>query len=414
MPHAQPSALAIPEILDSILSCLSHEPCHLAQAIRVNKQWFSSGTYLLWRDAGCEALANIPADRRQIYAAKITSLTFSGGQEARHHEWFQNLEFSSLKHVSLDAYRPANDAPYPIRQYFQPPLESFSLYGGDLDHDLLDQLRHRAWRLRSLLIDSPGRNVEAPFFLDFISRYKSLIRIRLLYGIDHLVTQDLMLHLARRTDLIHLEIGKTCSAQLMRTISTRVTYPFRHLRVIHIALTSAAVSPAVRLMPRLINFRLDVQDAGVGVIDSLSSLSSLRLLALTFCTDTRLSIEDLLSLKKLSNLEELTIVADERYDEAVVTALEAGFSDQHFDDLVSHLPRLRCFNFLVQCTLSGAALLSLSKHCPLLEECNMLQVFDIQELESEARRNKVLFPKLRLLEVGGFCRATPNGDESAE
>ncbi|KAM4062090.1 hypothetical protein HRG_008942 [Hirsutella rhossiliensis] len=407
-------ALALPELLTSILDCLSGDMRHLAQAARVNKQWFSCGTNVLWRHASCEALANVPDDRRHIYAAKITSLTFSGGEEALYHERFRNLEFSSLRHISLDAYRPADYASYPIRQYFQPPLESFSFYGGHLDHDLLDQLRSQAWRLRTLLIDSPGPHVEASFFLDFISRYKSLQHIKFLYGMDHLVTDDLILHLAQRSDLLQLEIGKTCSEQLLELVSSRIAHPFRDLRAIHIALTSAAVPSAAKLFPRVTYLGLDVRDAGVNVMQSLSSLSALRHFALTFAADTRLSLEELLSLKKLSRLQELTIEPNERETDPTVTALEAAFSDKHFDDIVSHLPSLRRLSFLVQCTLSAAALLSLAKHCPLLEECNMLPVFDIRMLESEARRNSPLFPKLRFLEVGGFRPSTPNGEQSAE
>lgn len=83
----QADALQVSEILLLVLTILKddrdnqfpHEPGRdtLANAIRVNKTWFKHGTSILWSDADPEHLLKIQdRSRQQLYASKITSLTF--------------------------------------------------------------------------------------------------------------------------------------------------------------------------------------------------------------------------------------------------------------------------------------------------------------------------------------------------
>ncbi|PHH91259.1 hypothetical protein CDD83_1176 [Cordyceps sp. RAO-2017] len=409
-PSSASLALALPEILVAIFDCLDSPA--LTAAMRASKKWFTCASDVLWRRAGCEALAAVPEQRRQIYASKITLLAFSGDEDAAYHARFQHLRFSSLKHISLDAYRPS-DGSYHIRQYFQPPLESFSFYGGDLDHDLLQQLRAKSWRLRRILIDSPGAAVQPDFFATFLAEYTSLEHMVFLHGMDHLITDDLMLHLADRPSLSSLMIGKTCSAELLQRISTQVLQPFRALRNLQLTVPSSAVPTLVRLATQLNRLELTVQDADATVVGRLASLTTLRELSLSFSAATELPKHEILSLKKLTQLEELTVGPDEAEDKAEVTAFQSSFSDTDFDELVSQLRSLRRIRFMIQSNLSVLSLASLAKHCPLLEMCTMPQVFDMSPLSGDDRA-KFSFPNLHYLDLGGLERPPSENPSSQE
>ncbi|KAK5994751.1 hypothetical protein PT974_03134 [Cladobotryum mycophilum] len=403
-------SLSLPEILTNILDFLSTDQASLASAIQVNRKWFSCGTDVLWREAPCEVLAQVPEDRRQIYAAKVATLAFSGDDEAQYHSTFENIRFTNLKKISLDAYRPGGGESYSVLQYMQLPLETFFFYGGDLTDDLLAHLQNTCWRLRRIMIDSPGPNVTAASFFRFISTYKSLEHMTFLYGIDDLLTDELLLHLAGRPNLSSLAIGKVCSTQILQQISSHVSEPFGALQALQVTVPSAAVSLLVTLLPNVTSLQLTVHDSDVHLVQQLPSLTALRLLSVSFAASVEISRADILSLKSLSNLEQLSIGPDETNDAAEVTAFESDFSDADFDDLCSKLPVLRRIRFNVQCNLSAAALASLSKHCPLLEECTMLHVLNIHALDLGSRSN-IMFPKLRLLDLGGFEAPAPNDQQ---
>ncbi|TWU77725.1 hypothetical protein ED733_008499 [Metarhizium rileyi] len=403
-------SLTMPEILVNMFDFLEAHPSTLAAASRVNKQWFSCATDVLWREAPCRVLANVPEHRRQVYASKLTSLAFSGDDEAVYHSCFMNLQFSRLRSVSLDTYRPADGNQFHIRQYLQPPLQEFSFYGGDLDVSLLDYLCKTCWRLRKILIDSPGPTIRASSFLSFISGYQSVEHMEFRNGMDHLLTDEFLVHVASRTNLSSLAVGKICSEQLVRQISTDVPKPFEALRALHMAIPSSAVQLLVPLIKHVTRLHLDVRDSTVHVVRQLSSIPNLRVLSLAFAATTRLPRAEIMSLTTHSKLEELEIGPDETEDVSHITAMDDGFSDADFDELCSQLRALRSISFKVQCNLSVTVLASLSEHCPLLEKCTMPQILNLQALNLE-RRHDVMFQKLHLLDLGGFQQPDVNNDQ---
>ena len=140
---------------------------------------------------------------------------------------------------------------------------------------------------------------------------------------------------------------------------------------------------------------------GVPIFQHISCLTNLNILSLSFAASTDLSIDDLLSLATLTKLEELAIGPDEGANASAVTAYNSGFSDSDFDSMLSNLKSLCRINFSVQCRLSTAAMVSLWKYHPLLEECVMPQILDMQPL-GLVNSQRAVFPKLGLLEVGAF------------
>ncbi|KJZ74699.1 hypothetical protein HIM_05816 [Hirsutella minnesotensis 3608] len=391
--------LAVPEILINIFECLLHDAASMRAAICVAKHWFTCGTDVLWRRAPCEALAALPQARRQVYASKITSLAFSGDEESEYHALFRNLELSSLREVSIDAYHPESGG-LQLRQYLQPPLESFAFYGGDLDDSLLQRLQTTCWRLKRILIDSPGSTITASSFLEFVSGCKHLEQIDLLHGVHHLLNDDLLVHLAQRPNLVSLGVGKEWTPQLIHHISTIISRPFPSLRTLDVAISSETVPSLVSLIGGVTKLGLDVKDGQGDVISPIATLQGLRRLDLSFGAPKELSRDEILALKNLSRLEDLIIGPTDSDDAGNVTAFNTGFSNKDFDELVSSLRLLRHLNFMIQCDLSYAVVLSLAKHCPLLEECTMPQVLDFEGFRSEAKDGVVL-PKLQVLDLGG-------------
>lgn len=399
-------ARAPPELLINIFDALeSHRPT-LAASIQVNRRWFYFGTDVLWRTAPCTALANVPEHRRQLYASKIISLPFYGDDESAYHSLFQNLQFGRLKRVMVDAHRPQDGdgaEGFPVLQYLQPSLEEFTFYGGQMDNHLLEHIQNTCFRLRCILIDGPGPGVTAASFLAFITRCTSLTYIEVMYSVEHLLTEELLLHLAERSTLSVLRLNTILSNHILHRISTDAVEPFKALRELDISVSASAVPVLVPMLKHITRLHLGVTggNGSVHVLQHISRLADLRTLSLFFAAPTDLSPDDLLSLKVLSKLEELTIGPDERNDAAAVTALNPGFSDSDFDSLCSKLHSLRRIDFNVLCNLSVAAMVSLWRYHPLLEECTMPQIFDMQALGLINSRRAV-FPELRLLEVGGF------------
>lgn len=396
-------ALTLPEILGSIFDQLENDSRTLVAASLVNQQWFSSATDVLWKATTWENLLRVHQDRQQIYAAKMTSLSFAGDEAATCDARFQHLQFSSLKSISLDAHRPqdGNGSLYHIRQYLQPTLESFAFYGGDLDEQLLDHLRSSCWKLQQILIDSPSPKITKEFFCSFISEYPSLQDVKFMFGMDHLISDELLLRLASRDALSGLAIGRQLSQEILDQILAEApSTPFKGLKSLVVNTTAAAVPALVRVFANISSLELNVQDGDGDVVKHLCyALPGLKRLDLTFSAPTKLAVDDLLALKKLSRLEFLAIGPDETAENATVDSLDTGFSDADFGDLFSHLPGLRMLDFTVQSSLSAAAAFkSLSQHCRLLEECILPLMFDLETVRSGI----VMFPKLRELGVGGF------------
>ncbi|KAM4067281.1 hypothetical protein HRG_001259 [Hirsutella rhossiliensis] len=347
LPACVQAALSIPEVLIHILEYVDDEdPESLPSAIRVNKHWFICGTDVLWRDGTCEALANVPQHRRQMYASKFISLQFSGDDEAAYHAIFQHLEFPRLKYVSLDAYRPGGGS-YPLRQYLQPPLENLFFFGGELDDDLLQHLQTHCRRLKRIILDSPGVGVTAESFFNFIVGCRFLEHVKL----DHLLTDELMLHLAGRSGLLTLSTRKIFSIQLLQQILTLAPRPFRALNIFHAAAPSAAVPLVVGLAGNLTNLHLYIQDADSDVLGLVSSLTNLHFLSLSFVMPTKLSKQGLMSLKDLTRLRTLDIGPGESENASELTAFESGFTDTDFFDMVSQFQLLFRIRFMVQCDL---------------------------------------------------------------
>ncbi|KAJ3489414.1 hypothetical protein NLG97_g6003 [Lecanicillium saksenae] len=402
------TVLELPETLINIFSVLKGQgdsPSLLA-VVRVNRQWFECGISVLWRDASCEALAAVSDEaRRQLYASKIEMLDFSGDKESALHEKFRGLAFSNLREVSLDSYHPKMGKEYYMRQYFSPALRAFSFYGGDLDDQLLNSLREHSWRLRRLLIDNPGDKVSPEGFLQFISEYGSLQEMIFVCGMEKLLSDDMLVHLAGRPDLTHISAGRLWPPTVYERILETVDKPFSSITTFRLHINASEMPLLTSFVPRIKHLDLQLHDLKRLELGCLSTLSKLQSLSLTFSDPFELSVTQLMSLAELGTLESLALQDAEG-------GLSAAISDADFELLTSKLPKLENLVFMAQSNLSSACVLTLAKHCKFLESCEMPHMFDFERLDL-ASRSLPLFPKLERLSLGGLLQTTVGEGEAA-
>ncbi|KAH8880887.1 hypothetical protein GQ53DRAFT_773769 [Thozetella sp. PMI_491] len=400
------SALELPEVLLDIFLWLEADPASLCSAVRTNRRWFDCGTAVLWkRNPPCSALAVIPASRQQLYAAKICSLNFNT-DDTLYHESFKDLNFTSLRKVSLDTYRPEDGGPSCVKQYLQPPLEEFLLYGGELDDEVLRHISGTCWRLRLLLIDSPGLRISAESFLEFLSQCVSIQDMAFLYGMERLVTPALMPYFAGRDNLTSLAVSVPITKLLLDQIIEDVPKAFKSLSRLNCSPEYVAVPLLVATVPTLTELTLELSGNAINVLVHIATLTELRALRVVFGIDQKaLSRDELLALGKLGKLHSLELEAYSDYQEE--SLLADNFIDKDFAKLVSHLPRLRFLVFHVQCLGYDLRIIdALAISCPLLETCDMMDPFYMADLV-RLRGQTPILPHLTHLFIGALEAPTP-------
>jgi hypothetical protein len=401
--------LELPELLESIFQHLATDKHSLAQAILVNHKWFDCATRVLWSAPRSEVLAAIPDHgRRQLYASNICFLRFDA-DDSQHHVLYRGLQFPSLKSVTLDSYHP-EDGQFHLRQYFQAPLEEFFFYGGPLDEDSLNYMASRCFRLHTLLIDNLDPTQISPlFFLEFLSRLSSIEKMTFMYGMDHLLTQELLVSVASRENLKSFSWGRRLEEGVYQELVNRVPTPFESAEHLRFTIPSSAVPILVRTAgATLRDLSLTVTGDLADVTVHISTLAQLRRLELLLESDVSLGKKDVILLKKLSNLRVLRIG---RSDPGSFPTL-LDFTDRDFNELVSSLPHLEVLSWEAQCSLSSKSLACLLKHCRSLVAFTFLSGFNVQELEEQVGPNAV-FPKVVELEVGGL-QASTDATETAQ
>ncbi|CAH0040352.1 unnamed protein product [Clonostachys solani] len=397
---ASHQAPALPEILTPILALVDEDDgCGtLAAAARVNTVWFGCATGLLWKQISAPALGCVPAHRRQVYASKIEALVFTA-EDGDLHEPFRDLDFVLLRELTLHTYReePGKAALYHLRQYCNPRLDKFYFFGGELDQEFMSYLQNTCRDLTRLWIDLPGDNITADSLFDFVSGFNSLEEIHLKGGIDHLLSDKLLYHLARQPNLRELDIGGHLSATLLSDIAQKIPGAFPALGSLGATIQSACVPVITRTLEHVTCLDLTILDADLEAPTVLGSTPRLRKIKIRYDCGVEFTTRYLLALKSLQNLENLVIqLAAGPFD--ISNPDMPLFSDSDFQELVSGLSNLRCLELGVIADLSVESLYLLSASCPMLEELKLLSAFDLQTLLTKAGEEPI-FPYLRRLEI---------------
>ena len=208
--------------------------------------------------------------------------------------------------------------------------------------------------------------------------------------------------LAKHATLKELEWRMLMFPALVEGVTKTTPRPFRQLRNLDCHATDTAM---IALLPRLpdlevLDLRLDTEfpraryPINLSILPSAAQCTNLRVFKLYASSEIQVYIppQELLDFTGACNqLEQLGISAETSYH---LNLRIPGFTDSHFEVLVSQLPGLRKLNLEhgLDELLSAQSLLSLGAHCPWLEELNLGGVFDLSLLRSTDR---VLFPNLR-------------------
>lgn len=391
-----PHALGLPEILLNIFDCLRDDTGALYSAIQVNKLWFDCGISILWKDPPVEQLANIPEGRRQLFASRINNLVFNGDEEELH-PLFLNLEFSRIRSVSIDSC-DAEKMNY-ARAYMRPMLERFEFYGSDVDVGFFDRLGTQCPRLRSILVDSPGDRVTAASFLSFLENSPTLESMAFVVDMHHLLTPDVLLHLASRNNLTELHIAVPIDVELAERILEQTPSPFKDIKVLEVALTSSAVRLLIPRLQGLNTLILAVEDNKVSVLEQLKVLPLLQVLTVNTEHTEAVSVSEILGLKQLVKLESLTL------SENIECPL---FRDEHFEQLVSSLPHLEELEFDINCSLQYAAFRAVGVNCRKLNDLSGRFSIEAGLLRENCEPgDNQMFPELGALSFARFEQGDP-------
>ena len=206
--------------------------------------------------------------------------------------------------------------------------------------------------------------------------------------------------LAKHATLKELKWGMLMFRALVEEVAKTTPRPFRQLRNLDCHATETAL---VTLLPRLpdlevLDLCLDSQSSRfeytmeLKILPSVAQCTNLRVFKLyvSAFAEVYIPLQEILDFTGACNqLEQLEISAVSSYIIRI-----PGFTDSHFEVLVSQLPGLRKLELSLGLKelLSTQSLFSLGAHCPCLEELDLGGVFDLSLLGSTDR---VLFPSLR-------------------
>ncbi|CAG9991065.1 unnamed protein product [Clonostachys byssicola] len=392
---ATEQALRLPELLLAVFELMVSDRS-LVPTTQVNRAWFDCATSILWRKVYSRVLYRVAEHRRQIYASKIERLEFDG-EEAHIHEAFQGLQFNHLKTVTLDLFNPPKGGSTCLRQYIQPTLQTFNFCGGDLDDEFLLQMKATCSRLRAVTINLPGPRVTPSAFLGFISGLECLEDVNL-NDMEGLLSDAMFLDLAGRSNLLRLSWGTSIPPRLITRTSNETVAPFKSVRKLTTSVSTSSVAWISQNMVHLTHLILKLEDYKEDVLKPLPKLPNLKRLRFSFEPRTVLSTESLVALRSLNKLETLDLASKSR-GMKVYNARGGTFQNPDFENLISGLPLLRQLSLVIEAQLSVRAGAILAKHCPLIEECNILKNFDTRLLMALAPEDKPMFPFLQRLNV---------------
>ncbi|CAH0057530.1 unnamed protein product [Clonostachys solani] len=367
---AMAQAVAMPEILERIFNSMETDHRALLAAARVNKLWFDCATNSLWKHASHNALADIPKDRQQIYAAKMERVNV-GSFGGKFHKFSHDLSFDKLMFAEMGSIHASRQGTeFHLQQYLRPRLETLHFYGGQLVGDM----QATCWRLKKIWIASPGSQVSSEMMFDFISGCKSLESVTLSKETGNLTSDQLLHDLASRPNLTKLGLERSLEPALISDIAEASSgHPFPALRSLRITkpLPSASGVLLGELLPSITTIDLSFQDSQNDILGSMASIRDLRHIKFTFGNEAKLFPGQLLSLKSHRNLESLNLKPTKG---GKIDA--TGFTDTDFGQLSAQLPNLKYLWFEVQGDLTTASLASLSNQCQTIGQIDPRQTFD--------------------------------------
>lgn len=165
---------------------------------------------------------------------------------------------------------------------------------------------------------------------------------------------------------------------------------------------SLAVNALLSSAPRTLRkLSLEVDDGTAGIRPTISRLSNLVSLSVTFCFFGEVFREDLDCISALSNLQELRIDKKAVNNPGFVSVNCPWLTDQYFRSWIAKLRQLRILRLALSgfpsASITQACLQSLSDSCPLLADCQLMWEHDLNAWTS---LEAPLFPNLEVFHLG--------------
>ena len=271
-------------------------------------------------------------------------------------------------------------------------------------------LQKRCPNLEEFEIERPQNNSQAESILRVLRNTPSIQRLSITSNrhCSHCDLKDgpakdaymyLFALLAKHATLRELKWRMLMFRALVEEVTKTTTRPFCQLRNLDCHATDMAMVSLLPHLPDLKILSLDIDlprsryGIDLSILPSIAHCTNLRALKLSIssaCNEVRIPLQEILDFTSACNqLEQLEISTGLSYLIEI-----PGFTDSHFEILVSQLPNLRKLELRLGLKelISTQSLLSLGAHCPCLEELDLGGVFDLSLL---GITNRVLFPNLR-------------------
>lgn len=393
-------ALCLPEILELILSFyLAADGWKtLFAAVQVNRLWRELGVRILWANPeATRYLLRVPEDQRPIYASQL--LTMHIREIERCSTKFKNLEFSRLRELYVS---PRSGDFTLLEPYCVPSLHSFKVFDSlmqDVSSVVLGYL-HNCPQLKSIWTDMKIRDTQ--HLLDALKHLPLLQELKLWKCVGKGdISGDLLLHLAQSKHITTLKVPWSWAADAVKQVTIakdemRFT-PFPALKSLKLLAPSTSAEGLVQLFGNLTSLDLKLSDSTMEALWSIARLTNLTRLSLSYKQKTFISAGAIVALAALSKLRTLII---KRHYPNPEYAVESDFSDEDCEKVASHWPDLRYVSLQMEsANLSTKGLMSLARHCRVLECFRSSQEFDLEEILASGRDGDALFPRLEQLHL---------------
>ncbi|GAM85376.1 hypothetical protein ANO11243_033830 [Dothideomycetidae sp. 11243] len=366
------------------------------QAALVNHAWAEQATRILWRRPYTPALATLSPDRLERLATYVQYLSFIGNRGQEAHEALAQAAFPHLRCVHFESDKALEAGT--ISKYLQPGLETLKLVGGyGVRFPLLTLLHDSCPNLQRLTLRLEGIFEKATSLLTFLQTCQSIHTIAIDNCMRHLVSADVLCHLAVRENLQSIELPSYLPLADIRMMFEEVPNPFSQVK--HFTMAGRE-KDLLRFLPHLTSCThltlplYPLNRRAQRVSQHIAALHRLRTLEISFTASAKIYFKDLLVLGFLM-LHRFTISRTFSVDDSARefnpgSAIDTGF--------FSAFPELREFAFLAGGTFDTAlALHRLGRACPYLENCNFREGCDFVKLPDTG---PPLFPRLKALTVG--------------
>lgn len=315
----------IVELKMNVFNCLREEKCNadLSRCARVSRTWVDLALEALWfgyPGTNCEdnrmrtqAIALLPASRRQYHASRVGVLDFTNFGGSFVHAMFDGLTFSMLEDVTLDHvdesryYEPDY---FRLSRYLCRTLRSLKLIdrtdgsqGNWLTASFLSAVAQSCPKLEGVLLWTWNTPIVAEDLVRFFQRTRPR-KVSLFFGDAMIlgeVTDDVLLALScgERLESLtltcppadrHESIVEEIKADDLQSLLDATSEPFLMLKHLDMYLEDKAVVLMPRCFPAVTQLRLDVSVHHLRdecILEPIAKMSQLQVLEIVGDGDRR-------------------------------------------------------------------------------------------------------------------------------